>query len=334
MRGTCAAIRTERRNLRRHPLTPSLSRRERGTVVALRESPPRTGECRAKSALDLAGGRFAGVLPERESGETAAAASKPVLTVSFAGYNALRAQLEAIGKLAGNPRLPDQYEALLVLLTKGRGLAGLDSARPWGLVAMSDGGSRRPASSAGWPSSPQRTCVNWPPSSAIQGPANRWRRATTAWSLCEVAEHFRREIVRRAEGPVGLHRPVPRSLGQRPRRSLAALGRPREAVPAGRPPLGQEHSPGDAPVGHGHAGLGNAGRPGAAGRRGRRSIRRPQSGDAETLPGRRRLPQRFGRSAPRAQRGRRPRHGLSRLPRDGDARVKDGGEVVGQGPPL
>ena len=67
-----------------------------------------------------------------------------MLTVSFAGYNALRAQLEAIGKLAGNPRLADQYEAMLVFLTQGRGLAGLDAARPWGLVAMSDGQEATP----------------------------------------------------------------------------------------------------------------------------------------------------------------------------------------------
>ena len=73
-----------------------------------------------------------------------AAAYKPVLAVSFAGYDLLRGQVEAIGKLADAPRLADAYEAMLVLLTQGRGLAGLDMARPWGLVALSDGQEHAP----------------------------------------------------------------------------------------------------------------------------------------------------------------------------------------------
>jgi hypothetical protein len=63
-----------------------------------------------------------------------AAASKPFVTVSFAGYNALRGQIEAVGKLAGNPGLGRGLEALITLLTQGKGLAGLDQTRPWGVV--------------------------------------------------------------------------------------------------------------------------------------------------------------------------------------------------------
>ena len=63
-----------------------------------------------------------------------AAAAKPFVTVSFAGYNALRGQIDAVGKLAGNPGLAHGLEAAVTLLTQGKGLAGLDKTRPWGAV--------------------------------------------------------------------------------------------------------------------------------------------------------------------------------------------------------
>ena len=76
-----------------------------------------------------------------------------MLAISFAGYNALRGQIEAMG-LAGNPGLAGQYETMLILTTRGMGLAGLDAARPWGFVAISDGQRLCPTSSAGWAFSP------------------------------------------------------------------------------------------------------------------------------------------------------------------------------------
>ncbi len=63
-----------------------------------------------------------------------AAAAKPFVTVSFAGYNALRGQIDAVGKLAGNPGLAPGLEGVVTLLTQGKGLAGLDKTRPWGAV--------------------------------------------------------------------------------------------------------------------------------------------------------------------------------------------------------
>ena len=63
-----------------------------------------------------------------------AATTKPFITVSFAGYNALRGQIDAVGKLAGNPGLARGLEAAVTLVTQGKGLAGLDKTRPWGAV--------------------------------------------------------------------------------------------------------------------------------------------------------------------------------------------------------
>jgi hypothetical protein len=63
-----------------------------------------------------------------------AAAPKPVVTVSFAGYDQLMSTMQQVCTLAGKPDLPKGLEGMLILFTQGRGLAGLDKARPWGLV--------------------------------------------------------------------------------------------------------------------------------------------------------------------------------------------------------
>ena len=46
------------------------------------------------------------VCPAQEN----AGAGKPLMIVSFAGYNALRGQIDAVGKLIGNPKLADGLE--------------------------------------------------------------------------------------------------------------------------------------------------------------------------------------------------------------------------------
>ncbi len=50
-----------------------------------------------------------------------AAAAKPFVTVSFAGYNALRGQIDAVGKLAGNPGLARGLEAAVTLADPRQG---------------------------------------------------------------------------------------------------------------------------------------------------------------------------------------------------------------------
>jgi hypothetical protein len=58
--------------------------------------------------------------------------NKPVVVLSFAGYAELKRDLEYLGTLAGNPRMADGLEQLLLLFTQGQGLGGVDQARPWG----------------------------------------------------------------------------------------------------------------------------------------------------------------------------------------------------------
>jgi len=65
---------------------------------------------------------------------------KPLAVVSLAGCDAMRADVEFIGKLSGNPNLGKALDAIVTLATKGQGLAGLDKTRPWGVVIQTDGG--------------------------------------------------------------------------------------------------------------------------------------------------------------------------------------------------
>jgi hypothetical protein len=61
---------------------------------------------------------------------------KPMLTVSFAGYDEVRANLETIGKLGGNPNLASFLEGMLNMMTQQKGLVGLDKKAPWGAVVQ------------------------------------------------------------------------------------------------------------------------------------------------------------------------------------------------------
>lgn len=74
------------------------------------------------------------------------AENQPVVVASFSGYAELKRDLEYIGTLAGNPDLAAGLEQLLLLLTQGQGLAGVDQARPWGAsLSITSDGSQFPA---------------------------------------------------------------------------------------------------------------------------------------------------------------------------------------------
>lgn len=66
--------------------------------------------------------------------------SKPWVTVSFAGYDKLVADLGLIGQLGGNPGLGKQIEMMSLMLPQGEGSKGplaLDTKQPWGAVLTS-----------------------------------------------------------------------------------------------------------------------------------------------------------------------------------------------------
>jgi hypothetical protein len=64
---------------------------------------------------------------------------KPVVTVSFAGYDKLIGDIDMVGQLSGNPDLGVGLEMMLKMMTQGKGLAGLDTKQPWAVVVMTDG---------------------------------------------------------------------------------------------------------------------------------------------------------------------------------------------------
>jgi hypothetical protein len=63
-----------------------------------------------------------------------AADAKPALTVAFAGYDKLIADLKIIDKIDAKFGLADKLEGLLQQVTNGKKLAGLDKGRPWGVL--------------------------------------------------------------------------------------------------------------------------------------------------------------------------------------------------------
>ena len=62
--------------------------------------------------------------------------TEPVVVISTAGYDALMADLACLGEIAGHPGLDKSVDAIVTLATKGRGLAGVDKARPWGIAIL------------------------------------------------------------------------------------------------------------------------------------------------------------------------------------------------------
>jgi hypothetical protein len=66
-------------------------------------------------------------------------ATKPLVVVAFSGYDELFADVEMIGKLAGNDDLAKGLEMTLTMMTQGKGLKGLDKSRPWGVTVQTNG---------------------------------------------------------------------------------------------------------------------------------------------------------------------------------------------------
>ncbi len=65
--------------------------------------------------------------------------AKPVVTVLFSGYDALRVDVGYVGGLLGQPELAAALDGIIALSTQGKGLQGLDAERPWGAVVYSRG---------------------------------------------------------------------------------------------------------------------------------------------------------------------------------------------------
>ncbi len=73
------------------------------------------------------------------SSRLSAQETKPLVVVSFSGYDELMKDLDYIGGLSNKPELAKTLEGLLGFFTQGQGLAGLDKTRPWAAMVATDG---------------------------------------------------------------------------------------------------------------------------------------------------------------------------------------------------
>ena len=73
-------------------------------------------------------------LPQSRAAET-----KPIAAVAVASYNDLLSDVNFVGKLVERPELGAGLEGFLALATQGKGLAGIDKTRPWGVIVQASG---------------------------------------------------------------------------------------------------------------------------------------------------------------------------------------------------
>lgn len=64
---------------------------------------------------------------------------KTIAVVALAGYDNTMANVSYFGGLVGQPEATQTIEGMLNLFTQNKGLAGVDKARPWGMVLQTDG---------------------------------------------------------------------------------------------------------------------------------------------------------------------------------------------------
>ncbi|MBS0209041.1 MAG: hypothetical protein JSS27_08825 [Planctomycetes bacterium] len=74
------------------------------------------------------------------SSVVARAEQKPLVVVSFAGYEALRGDVDFLGKSADYPELVQSLDGIVAMFTQMQGLQGLDKTKPWGYVLTAEEG--------------------------------------------------------------------------------------------------------------------------------------------------------------------------------------------------
>lgn len=76
---------------------------------------------------------------EPSSSVPAGGEMKMVAAISFTNYDQLQNDANFIGSLMGQPNIAQGMEAQLGMMTGGKGLAGIDKTKPWGLILQTDG---------------------------------------------------------------------------------------------------------------------------------------------------------------------------------------------------
>ena len=71
--------------------------------------------------------------------QSGAAETKPIAALAVASYDDLVSDVNFVGNLVERPQLGAAMEGLLAMVTQGKGLAGVDKARPWGVIIQASG---------------------------------------------------------------------------------------------------------------------------------------------------------------------------------------------------
>ena len=100
---------------------------------------------------------------------------KTVAAVACTNYDNLINDVTFIGSLIGQPNIAQSMEGSIAAITEGKGLAGVDKTKPWGLILQTDGMQFLPVVCL---PSPMRT-TSWRPS---RRPAPKSRTAKAARS--------------------------------------------------------------------------------------------------------------------------------------------------------
>lgn len=83
--------------------------------------------CLAAVAATLLGWGSQGLAQQSDGG-------KALVVAAFSGYDALMKDVAWVDNLAGKPGLPAMLRGAIAQFTGGKGLAGVDTTRPWGLI--------------------------------------------------------------------------------------------------------------------------------------------------------------------------------------------------------
>lgn len=83
--------------------------------------------CLAAIAATLLGWGSQGLAQQSNGG-------KPLVIAAFSGYDALMKDVAWVDNLAGKPGLPAMLRQGIAQFTGGKGLAGIDTKRPWGVI--------------------------------------------------------------------------------------------------------------------------------------------------------------------------------------------------------
>ena len=76
---------------------------------------------------------------EQQGATTPAAELKMVAAIACTNYDHLTGDIDFIGSLIGQPNVSQGLEMQLNAMTGGKGLTGVDKAKPWGLILQTDG---------------------------------------------------------------------------------------------------------------------------------------------------------------------------------------------------